>query len=495
MITHHLDSIQSRELSVAMTGDLDGLLRQHFAHQDRQEDLTFVTWRWSHGATRSTMVLRRAILPADDERILDGNVSFTSEYLTRALGEVVPGEGFGLIHSHLGPGWQGMSWDDVVAERDRLAGAVSGRTELPLLGMTWGTDGTWSARAWGRSAPFVYDCVEIPVVRVVGPDGLAMSFHPQERPAPAPVPAQEATVSVWGERAQKDIARTRVGIIGLGSVGSIVAEALSRVGFSYVVLLDFDHIKIRNLDRTMHATRDDALSETKKVNVAARAIADSHTAADMTVQQIPETLLSEAGVLAALDCDVLISCVDRPWPRWILNGLAYAHLVPVVDGGIFAAVTPAGTPLHIDWRIHTVGPGRACLVCLGALLRSDVGLDRDGLLDDPDYIANLPPSERERYSRRNVFPFSLAVAAHEVLHLVGMIAASSRVSGIGPQHYQAYPGRMDVAATKRCQPGCEFEAMAASAIALAEQFGCEQAVQVNSRQGMHGSPGAGYDPS
>jgi hypothetical protein len=187
--------------------------------------------------------------------------------------------------------------------------------------------------------------------------------------------------------------------------------------------------------------------------------------------------------------------VDRPWPRWVLNGLAYAHLVPVVDGGIFAAVTPAGRPLHIDWRIHTVGPGRACLVCLGALLRSDVGLDRDGLLDDPDYIANLPPSERERYSRRNVFPFSLAVAAHEVLHLVGMIAASSRVSGIGPQHYQAYPGRMDVAATKRCEPGCEFEAMTASAIALAKQFGCEQAVQVNSRQGMHGSPGAGYDPS
>ena len=304
-----------------------------------------------------------------------------------------------------------MSWDDVVAERDRLAGAVSGRTELPLLGMTWGTDGTWSARAWGRSAPFVYDRVEIPVVRVAGPDGLAMSFHPQERSAPAPVPAQEATVSVWGERAQEDIARTRVGIIGLGSVGSIVAEALSRVGFSDLVLLDFDHIKVRNLDRTMHATRDDVISETKKVDVAARAITDSHTAAHMTVQPIPATFLSVAGVLAALDCDVLISCVDRPWPRWILNGLAYAHLVPVVDGGILAAVTSAGRPIHMDWRIHTVGPGRACLVCLGALLRSDVGLDRDGLLDDPDYIANLPPSERERYSRRNVFPFSLAVAA------------------------------------------------------------------------------------
>lgn len=144
-----------------------------------------------------------------------------------------------------------------------------------------------------------------------------------------------ATISVWGEYAQNDIARTRVGIIGLGSAGIIVAEALSRVGFSDLLLLDFDHIKIRNLDRTMHATHKDAESETKKVHVAGRGIADSHTAADVTVRAIPDTFLSEAGVLAALDCDVLVSCVDRPWPGWILNGLAYAHLVPVVDGGGF----------------------------------------------------------------------------------------------------------------------------------------------------------------
>ncbi len=473
MITHHLDNVRSRELSVALTGDLDAQLRQHFAHEGRQEDLTFVTWRWSHGASRSTMVLQRALLPSGAERILTGNVSFTSEYLTRVLREVEAGEGIGLIHSHLGPGWQGMSIDDVIAERDRLAGAVAGRTARPLLGMTWGTDGTWSARAWGRSQPFSYERVDIPVVRVVGVDRLRLSFHPEQRPAPAAVPAQEATVSVWGAAAQNDIARARVGIIGLGSVGSIVAEALSRVGFADLVMLDFDHIKIRNLDRTMHATRNDAETETTKVHVAARGIADSHTATNMALQAIPETLLSEPGVLAALDCDALVSCVDRPWPRWVLNAAAYAHLIPVVDGGIFAAVTPTGRPLHIDWRIHTVGPGRRCLVCLGALLRSDVGLDRDGLLDDPDYVANLPPSERERYSRRNVFPFSLAVAAHEVLQLVGMIAGSSRVSGIGPQHYQAYPGSMEVTATDTCEPDCEFAAITASAISLAGQFAAD----------------------
>ena len=138
-----------------------------------------------------------------------------------------------------------MSEDDVVAERDRLAGAVSGRSGLPLLGMTWGTDGTWSASAWGRAAPFTYETRRDPgCPRRPPPIGSTLSFHPVLRPEPAELPAQVATLSVWGAAAQADIARARVGIVGLGSVGSIVAEGLSRMGVSDIVLIDHDRIEI-----------------------------------------------------------------------------------------------------------------------------------------------------------------------------------------------------------------------------------------------------------
>ena len=359
-----------------------------------------------------------------------------------------------------------MSFDDVRAERDRLASAVAGRTGLPLLGLTWGTDGTWSARMWGRAEPFRYERVDVACVRVVGPDALSLSYHRRLRPEPAPLPSQQATLSVWGNAAQHDLARLRVGIVGLGSVGGIIAESLSRIGVSDISLIDHDRLEQRNLDRTLHSTLQDAETATHKVRIAARAMTDSHTAADLQVTETPASVLSADGTAAALDCDVLLSCVDRPAPRWRLNTIAYAHLIPVVDGGILARVTDDGRPLHVDWRIHTVGPGRACLACLGALRRSDVALDLAGLLDDPDYLRGLSEEDRQLINRRNVFPFSLAVAAHQVLQLVGLVAGNARVGGIGPQHYAAYPGAMTAVPTRPCEPDCEVAALTATATPL-----------------------------
>lgn len=363
-----------------------------------------------------------------------------------------------------------MSRDDDHAERHRLAAAVAGCTGLPLLGLTWGTDGTWSARFWGRRSAFTYERLDATCVRVVGPQQLKLSFHPKLAPPSAPRSSQQTTASVWGTAAQADLARIRVGLVGLGSVGSVVCEALMRVGISDIVLIDHDTLEYRNLDRTLHAALRHVTTPMFKVDVAADAAADSHTADSLSIVRLPTSVITPEGTAALLDCDVVISCVDRPWPRWILNTVAYSHLLATIDGGIQARVASDGRPLHVDWRVHTVGPGRACLVCLNALRRSDVGLDRDGLLDDPDYIQGLNEVELERYNRRNMFAFSLAVAAHEVLQLVGLISGNQRIGGTGPQHYAAFPGQMTVTETLPCAPDCEFSTMTATAIDLANRF-------------------------
>ena len=125
----------------------------------------------------------------------------------------------------------------------------------------------------------------------------------------------------------------------------------------------------------------------------------------------------------------------------------------MVDGDTF---------VHANWRIHTVGPGRGCLVCINALDRDDVSLDIAGKLDDPDYIKNLPKEKQELLSRRNVFPFSMAVAAHETLHFVGCISGLERVAGVGPQVYHCYPGEMEVRHGSVCEPDCGYQALTAT---------------------------------
>jgi len=459
---YQLADFENVELSVAFTSALDDQLVGHLYKGPHQEDLTFAYWKPSCGAMRFTAIVSQLNLPQEGDRILQGNVAFTEPYLGRVLAERPAECGVALLHSHLGPGWQGMSDDDVVAEKERLAGAVASTSGLPLLGLTWGTDGTWSARFWLRAGRHNYERKWVSTVRSVG-RRVAMSFHPKLRPPSSPSEAQVATVSVWGQGAQQDLARTHVGIVGNGSVGSIIAEALSRTGVERITLIDADKIEERNLDRTLGALRADAIEGTRKVAVSKRLVDQTHTSTSFLARAVPHSLLEAPGLSAALDCDVLMCCVDRPWPRHVLNVIAYAHLIPVIDGGILARVSESGRLLHVDWRIHTVGPGRACLYCLDAIRRSDVALDRDGKLDDPDYVKGLSAADRERYGRRNVFAFSLSVASHQVLQLVGVVTGNVRIGGDGAQTYHAYPGVMDVESRPACLDECDIVPLTANA--------------------------------
>ncbi|MGO8875493.1 MAG: ThiF family adenylyltransferase [Acidimicrobiales bacterium] len=440
-----------------MTQSTHRALMNHLFQAPGQEDLTFAYWRPSYGKRRMSAVISRIALPDQRERNLHGNAAFTGAYLRRVLQERPNGSGVAFLHSHLGPGWQGMSSDDIVAERDRISGPTAGRSALPLLGLTAGTDGTWSARIWTRSAPNRFERLWAETVRVVGRE-LVTSRRGEDHGS------SFAMHSVWGAVTQSAISRARVGIVGLGSVGSIVCESLARMGVEQVTLIDHDRLKPRNLDRTAGAGPADAREQTPKVDVAARHFRGCSTASRVRLNPVRASLCSHVGIEAALDCDVLFSCVDRPLPRHLLNTIAYSHLIPVVDGGILAKINGRGLPLHVDWRIHTVGPEMRCLVCLGAVSRSDIALDRDGLLDDPDYIANLPDHDRAQASGRNVYPFSLSVASHMSLQYAKLLGAGERIGGIGPQRYHAYPGSMNVEATASCDDDCEYSQLLGSAV-------------------------------
>lgn len=459
-MSNSLDSFDM--FSVAMPEALHKQAVQHlllYHHQrKRQENLCFALWRPSCGTKRATALVHKLVLPQPGELELDGNVSFSGAYLDRAS-ELAAAEKSGLVlmHNHFGPGWQGMSEDDIATERKRAPFTLTA-TGLPLVGMTLGTDGAWSGRFWLRTGGRQYDRRSCVTVRVVG-SSLLMTYHPDLRPLPRHGEQLLRTISAWGQKNQAQLARTHVGVVGLGSVGRLVVEALARMGVRNVTLIDFDHIEQVNLDRQVGAIQSDVDAGRSKVELARAGFIVSATANNPEVVPVSFAVCEPEGFAAALDCDVIFSCVDRPWGRQILNHIAYAHLVPVIDGGIVVR-TRNGIFKGAEWSVRTVAPGRCCLQCCGQFDPGLVDSERKGLLDDPSYIAGMPPDVVAAASQ-NVFPFSMSLASHEVIQFIALVTGLLGRPDLGEQRYHFNLAEM-LSSEPRCEPGCLFQQRVAS---------------------------------
>ena len=441
--------------SVAMSSEAHARAESCLLRSDGQEDVCFALWRPSEGISRLSGLVREVILPEPGDRMVHGNASFLPQYFQRALGLAIAADaGLALLHSHPGGReWQGMSPDDVRAEQGHAA-ATKAATALPLLGLTLAGDRSWSARLWEKIQPRVFEPQWCSNVRVVG-NQFAVTFNDALVPRPRFREQLRRTVSAWGEPLQATLARFHVGVVGTGSVGALVAETLARTGVSHITLLDFDSVETVNLDRLLHATDRDAARHRSKVNMLAEALRSGATAEHLRVDTYEFSIGEERGFRAALDCDLLFSCVDRPWGRSVLNFIAYAHLIPVVDGGIAVETTPNGRLRGADWRAHVAAPGRRCLACLGQYDPGLVAAEREGYFDDPRYIAGLAEDHPIRRNE-NVFAFSLGAASLQVLQALSMIIAPLGIWDPGEQMYHFATGRLDAETPRPCLRSCAY---------------------------------------
>lgn len=443
------------KFDAALTQDADSIARehllQHFLRGERQEDLCFAIWRPSTGRNRLTALIDQIILPMEGERTLHGNASFLPDYMARAIAHARrEGAGLAFMHSHPGAGWQDMSNPDTRAERDVLA-YPAGATGLPLVGLTAGVDGTWSARFWQKDNSRM-DRHWCGKTRVVGSQSYRLHFNDDLIPPPPRRNILRRSFDTWGPALQNDIARLNVGIVGLGSVGCLIAEAVARMGIGHVTLIDPDNVEEHNLDRLLHALPEDIGKP--KVEVAASAIASHATADPFDVVPLSMSVHEKPAFEAALDCDVLFSCVDRPVARDVLNFIAQAHLIPVIDGGVSVEVDHrSDTFFSAHWRAHIVTPHHQCLRCNEQYDASMVMAELDGSLDDPTYIRNLPPEAA--IGNQNVFPFSQSVAAMQVNLLLHYLAAPAWWPTIQRQEHQFVTGETHISQAE-CGLNCSF---------------------------------------
>ena len=426
-------------------------LLKHYQEGKLQEDLCFALWRSSTGLNRRAAIIYEVILPKEGERNLTGNASFTHGYACRAIMEARrQNAGLAFMHSHPKSGWQGLSYPDEIAECIVLA-PPSRATGRPLVGMTVGSDGYWSARFW-ESESGTPSCRWCEKVRLVGPRSYKLQFNDR---IVQPSPRREAlrrTYDSWGTSAQNDISRMRVGIIGLGSVGCIVAETMARIGVRQITLFDPDRVEEHNLDRLLYGTAKDIGK--LKVDLAKSRMELSATAKGVAIQAISRSIKDRDAFNEMLDCDLILSCVDRPVARDILNYVANAHLIPVIDCGV---AIKTNHKLHLlegaHWRAHIITPYHQCLRCNRQYNTGMVSAELDGSLDNPSYINALP--DEEVPGNQNVFPFGLGVAALAVNLMTRYLIGQEWWPAVQQQEYQFQTGKITVT-NEECLTQCAF---------------------------------------
>ena len=426
-------------------------LLRHYQQGEPQEDLCFALWRSSTGLNRKAAIVYEIILPKEGERNLTGNASFTHDYAGRAIVEARrQNAGLAFMHSHPKSGWQDLSHLDEIAERIALAPPARA-TGRPLVGMTVGSDGFWSARFWERrnGKPHCRWCEK---VRLVGPKSYKLQFDDN---IVQPMPRQEAlrrTYDSWGTSAQNDISRMRVGIVGLGSVGCIVAETMARIGVRQITLFDPDRVEEHNLDRLLYGTAKDIGK--LKVDLAKTRMELSATAEEVAINAISKSIKGRDAFNEVLDCDIILSCVDRPVARDILNYVANAHLIPVIDCGVAIRTNRKRDTLEgAHWRAHIITPYHQCLRCNSQYNTGMVSAELDGSLDNPSYISALP--DKDIPGNQNVFPFSLGVSALAVNLMMRYLIGQEWWPAVQQQDYQFQTGKITVT-NEECLTQCAF---------------------------------------
>lgn len=425
----------TRTTSVALTGATHARLCEHLLRDDGQEDLCLATYRPSSGRNRTTAILRDIILPQPGERDVHGNITFTGEYVLRAT-EIAANTQSGIVvlHSHPGAtGWQSMSGPDRDAESS-YANLARELTGLPLVGMTLaGRDQTWSARHWDTGVGRNIAASTSHNVRVIGTT-FDISWNDQAVPVPRTTKQHRRTVSCWGEETQADLARRKILVVGAGSVGLDVAVRLAASGLTSITVMDFDIVKEHNLDRLIGATPRDVALRRAKTHVTRRETRRNATAVNVRIEMSDLSICEPEGLAVALDHDLIFCCVDRPWARAVLNGIAYSDLIPVIDGGVAIDTMPSGKLRNATWRSHVVGPGRPCLICNRQLDAAQVSLDIDGLLDDPDYIAGQA-NHPNQPAGQNVAMVSINVAASLLAQYISLSVGPAGIGDPGPLQY------------------------------------------------------------
>jgi hypothetical protein len=177
-------------------------------------------------------------------------------------------------------------------------------------------------------------------------------------------------IALFGEAGQQRLADASVVLIGLGGLGSHLAQQLAYLGVRRYALLDGETVARNDLNRVIGATADDV--GFLKAQVAARLIRSIQSAADVRVVAglVPSGLLGAGAVLGS--ATAVIAGLDKGEDtlRFILTDLCSIARVPYIDAASDVRRV-AGGDLACVGRVVVAGSAVGCLFCRGELDRRE----------------------------------------------------------------------------------------------------------------------------
>nr|WP_248931138.1 ThiF family adenylyltransferase [Paenibacillus hamazuiensis] len=175
----------------------------------------------------------------------------------------------------------------------------------------------------------------------------------ETKPAAADRYSRQILFAPIGEKGQDALARSRVAIVGMGALGTVLANHMVRAGVGFVRLIDRDFVEASNLQRQMLYDEADAAAAAPKAIAAAERLRQANSA--VTIEPIVQDVNATNAEQLLGDVDLILDGSDNFSVRFLINDVSVKRRIPWIYGG---AVSSRGVSM-------TVVPGETpCLRCM-----------------------------------------------------------------------------------------------------------------------------------
>jgi hypothetical protein len=383
-----------------------------------QESGAFLLLREGRGIRGRRLLAVDPILPPDDawDRQHEGQLRPSARWISAAISKAVTEHaGLLFVHSHPDPGHPiGFSPIDRTAIRS-LAETISPILEGPFGAAVVHPEG------WAACVTEAGDMHPVDRITAVGRTVRLLSpLQPVARRRATDLPGlderqRDALGTVHDLLQQLDVA-----VVGMGGLGSPIAEQLVRMGTGSVTIIDHDVLDTAsNVRRGIGSTAADLRASTPpaKVDVVGRHL--DTLGLGQPVRRINGDVRTEEAFRELLDADVVICGTDSHGSRAVINELPSTYLLPVIDIGVQAGGKRNGDLAALVAELSVLTPTTPCLWCRSRISAEVIRAE------------NLPVDQRERLVREGYLVGGVGEPAPSVMALTALGAGLATCALLG----------------------------------------------------------------